>query len=227
MPRVNLSVKAVIFDMDGVITNTMPDHYWAWKTILHREDVKVDYFDIYTREGQKGIESVFELYAKYKKPVTLVKARTLLKQKEALFKKHARMRFVDGSRSFLKKLRRKNFDLALVTGTSRHEMQRILPSSIFELFDRTVTGSDVKKGKPHPEPFLKAIKNLNIGSTEAVVIENAPLGIRSAKEAGLKCIALTTSLPRKYLKMADYVFGSFREMEERVDFQWPGAKDEI
>ena len=218
---VNIPVKAVIFDMDGVITNTMPDHYWAWKTILHREGVRVDYFDIYTREGQKGIESVFELYAKYKRSVTLAKARTLLKEKEELFKKHARMRFVSGSRSFLKSLHRKRFDLALVTGTSRHEMHRILPTSIYRLFDKTVTGNDVKNGKPHPEPFLKAMKNLNVNPKDAVVIENAPLGIRCAKEAGLKCIALETSLPKKYLKMADHIFESFKEMEARVDFLRP------
>ncbi|HLD69311.1 MAG TPA: HAD family phosphatase, partial [Candidatus Omnitrophota bacterium] len=104
------------------------------------------------------------------------------------------------------------------TGTSRHELHRILPDYLYNLFSVVVTGTDVKNGKPHPEPFLKALKLLKIKSSEAVVIENAPLGIQSAKKAGLRCFALASSLPKQFLHEADAVFSSIKEMRGRVGF---------
>ena len=213
-----LAFNTIIFDMDGVITHTMPDHFRAWKTILKRHGIRVSHHDIYIREGQKGRESVVELFRKYNKKISSINTHRLLKQKEEFFKRIVKRRFIIGSRQFLRALYRQKFKLALVTGTSRPEMNRILPSSLCELFHVTVTGSDVKSGKPHPEPFLKAIKLLNSPVQKSIVIENAPLGIRSAKSAGLKCIALETSLPRKYLSEADYTFSSFRELKQKVNF---------
>ena len=82
----------------------------------------------------------------------------------------------------------------------------------------TVCGCDVQNGKPHPEPYLKALTKLNVSPKEAVVFENAPFGIRSAKAAGLFCIALETSLPASYLKGADAIFSSFKAIESKVRF---------
>ncbi len=213
-----LSVKAVIFDMDGVITNTMPDHYRAWVKILKKEGVAVTHHDIYSREGQRGIHSVEEMFKKYKRSFTNEIAARILKDKEEYFKKIVKTRFVPGARKFLKNLYRRNFKLALVTGTSRHELHQILPDSIYQLFSIVVTGNDVKDGKPHPEPYLKALKKLRIRAIEAVVIENAPFGIQSAKHAGLRCLALETSLPKKYLKRADFIFPSIKNLNQNVRF---------
>jgi len=68
-----------------------------------------------------------------------------------------------------------------------------------------VTGDSVKKGKPHPEPYLKAASVLGLRPKQCLVVENAPFGIASAKKAGMFCIAITTSLPRDYLKQADII----------------------
>ena len=218
MSKIRFNVKSVIFDMDGVITNTMPDHYHSWKTILKEEGLNVTYEDIYKREGQPGISSVRELSAEYKINFNEKKAAHILRRKEDLFKKIVKTRFIVGARNFLKKLYRDNIRLALVTGTSRHELCQILPASLRDLFSVIVTGSDVKHGKPHPEPYLKSLKDLKIKASAAVVIENAPFGIRSAKQAGLKCLALETSLPRKYLTEADAVFPSIKELQSSVIF---------
>ena len=204
--------------MDGVITNTMPDHYHAWKVILAEEGIHATHYDIYSREGQRGISSVEEIFNHYKKTFTPQVGMRILKDKETYFKKIVKERYVPGTRTLLKRLHQMGFKLALVTGTSKHELHRILPSHLYDLFDVIVTGNDVKNGKPHPEPYLKAIDKLGIKPREAVVIENAPFGIRSAKAAGLKCLALETSLPKKYLKGADDVFSSTRELEKKVSF---------
>ncbi len=204
--------------MDGVITNTMPDHYRSWRTVLGREGIPVTYHDIYCREGQPGINSVREIFKTYGKAYSDREGRRILCEKEELFKEIVRLRFIAGARSFLRRLHRGKFRLALVTGTSRHEMCRILPSSLRRLFTVTVTGSDVRHGKPHPEPYLLSLKKLGLKPGDAVVIENAPFGIQSAKRAGLRCLALETSLPRKYLKEADGVFGSVKELSDSVCF---------
>ncbi len=214
----NLKLKAVIFDMDGVITNTMPDHFRAWKTVLACEGIAVTQHDIYSREGQRGIHSVAEIFALYQKPFTEKKAKAILKRKEELFKKIVKTRFITGARRFLRDLRRQGFQLALVTGTSRHELHRILPKVIYKFFAIIVTGSDVKNGKPHPEPYLKAIRQLKIRPHETIAIENAPFGIRSAKAAGLRCLAIETSLSRQYLTKADGIFNSYNELKKKVRF---------
>ncbi len=218
MKKLQLNVRAVILDMDGVITNTMPDHFRSWKIILNKIDVPVTHYDVYCREGQRGIHSVRELATQYDRPVDGRQAQRILKEKEVYFKRIVRLRFILGARTFVKQLYKNNFRLALVTGTSHHEMCRILPASLRRLFSVIVTGSDVRHGKPHPEPYLKSLKKLKIKTREAVVIENAPFGIRSAKRAGLRCLALETSLPRKYLTEADAVFGSIKELSNGVCF---------
>lgn len=216
MPLVRLNTASVIFDMDGVITNTMPDHYLAWKMTLHKEGIPVTYLDVYSREGQRGLQSVKEFFQKYKKPLDERKAGRLLRKKEEHFKRIVQTRFVPGARLFLKDLHRNNFCLALVTGTSRHELKRILPDSLCRLFSVIITGSDVRYGKPHAEPYLKALARLKIKPAQAVAIENAPLGIQSAKKAGLRCLALATSLPAEYLKGADAVFPSIRTLRRKI-----------
>ena len=152
-------IKAIIFDMDGVITNTMPDHYKSWKIVLKDEGLNVTHYDIYSREGQTGISSLQGIFSTYEKQLNIKHANVILDKKEELFKKIVKSRFIAGSRSFLKKLYAQGFILALVTGTSRHELHKILPDNLYSLFDTIITGSDVRKGKPHPEPFLKALKN--------------------------------------------------------------------
>lgn len=211
-------VKAFIFDMDGVITDTMPYHFAAWKKVFKEQGIKVNYFDIYKREGQAGLASVVEILKEKKIKFTLQEAKLLLAKKEEFFKRIVKTRFVTGARPFIRFLKKQGFLLGLVTGTSRQEMERILPGHILDLFDATVTGDEVRKSKPHPEPFLKALKLLRVKPNEAVVIENAPFGIKAAKKGGLFCLALKTSLPGRFLKEADIVLNSYPEFKKFCKF---------
>ena len=212
----NNNLNAVIFDMDGVITDTMPYHFLAWKTVFADHGVEVSREDVYKREGQKGINSVQEIFNEHNKVFNLKEAKSILKEKEDLFKKIFKRRFIKGSRSFIKYLSHKGYRLALVTGTSRHEAKELLPEKLWNAFEVTVCGCDVQNGKPHPEPYLTALKKLKLKSSQIVVVENAPFGVASAKAAGLKCFALETSLPRKFLKRADAVFASYKELSHEI-----------
>ena len=98
-------------------------------------------------------------------------------------------------------------------------MKRILPKYLRDLFSVIVTGDDVKRGKPHPEPYLKALKKLKLKAKDVVVIENAPFGIDSARRARLMCLALSTSLPKTYLKDADFIFPSFKALRSKVSLR--------
>lgn len=217
--KVVFKVHAVIFDMDGVITDTMSYHMRAWRSVLLRHGVSVSKNDIYKREGQKGVDSVREILSDYKKPSDRKLVQEILLEKEELFKSIVKKRYIAGSRGFLKKLKRGGFKLALVTGTARHEVYEILPDEIYGLFDAVVCGSDVQNGKPHPEPYLTALSKLKLESKQAVVIENAPFGIQSAKEAGIRCLGLETSLSKKFLNKADAVFHSFAHMTSKASFE--------
>jgi beta-phosphoglucomutase len=204
--------------MDGVITNSMPEHYQAWKKVLTDEGIDITRHEIYLREGQPGQQTIKELFAADHLEYSEKKAKAILQKKERFFKKIVKTRFIPGIRSFLKGLDQQGFQMALVTGTARHEVQKMLPVSLNGLFDAIITGSDVTHGKPHPEPFRKVLQQLALPAADCVVIENAPFGIRSAHRAGLRCIALQTSLPRQYLSDAEWVFSSVAEMRAQMEF---------
>ncbi len=218
MKRITLRIRAVVFDMDGVITNTMPDHYRAWKKVFSEIGIKVNRLDVYSREGQSGFQSILEICRERDRPCTAREARVLLSRKERLFKRNVRIRFIPGARRFLRQLRRSGFLLGLVTGTARQEVAKMLSEDITRLFSVIVTASDVCNGKPHPEPYLKAVGRLKVRPRDAVAIENASSGIRSARMAGLWCVALETSLPKVFLSEAEAVYPNIRVLRQNVTF---------
>ena len=119
-----------------------------------------------------------------------------------------------GARSLIKNCCRNGLKLALVTGTARSEVIKILPQNLLDCFDVIVSGSDVRQGKPHPEPYLKAVKALKVAKADAIVVENAPFGITSAVKAGLFCVAIETSLPKAYLKDADKIIHDYQGLRK-------------
>jgi beta-phosphoglucomutase len=222
MLKKDFPLQSIIFDMDGVITNTMPDHFRTWAQAMAEKNINITTMDIYKREGQPGLQSLREIFAEYEIPFDEIKAKHILFRKEELFKELRHTRYIPGARSFLKHCWEEGFRLAIVTGTASSELSRILPMNLRRYFEVIITGSDVSKGKPHPEPYLKALASLKISPEDAIVIENAPYGIRSAKSAGLVCLALMTSLPEEYLIEADYIFPSYNHLLDEIQFLLKG-----
>ncbi|MBI1987601.1 MAG: HAD family phosphatase [Nitrospinae bacterium] len=210
---------AVLFDMDGVIVDSMPFHFRAWHQAFASIGVEVSQEEIYLREGEKGEVTAREILEERKIPPREEERQELVRRKREIFRQIVTHELFPGVRELLEELRSRGASLGLVTGTSRKEAERLLPEGFLDQFDVVVTGDDVRQGKPHPEPYLKAVRELGLDPSQCVVIENSPNGIRSAKGAGLRCIALTTSLPREHLGEADRVVDSLTEVREVLSLE--------
>ena len=197
--------KAVVFDMDGVIVDSMPYHYLAWYEALRPYGVRVTCFDVYSKEGEQWQKSVQGFLKKSGIDPTAKLLNEIFKSRQKIFYKYFKLHIFDRAEDTIVDLKKKGFRLALVTGTPDDLIKKILPMRIYRMFEYIVAGNHVKKGKPHPAPYLKAAKMLGIKPSECMVVENAPYGIESAKRAGMYCVAISTSLPDEYLTKADRI----------------------
>jgi beta-phosphoglucomutase len=204
--------EAFLFDMDGVITDSMPNHFEAWRRIFEKIGISVSRNEILRREGERGMVTLESITARSGLTLPRKQLSDLLLEKEALFSSLPRPALFPGAEELITDLSRRGKKLALVTGTSLAEAQGNLPPDLFDCFHTVVSGDLVCWGKPDPEPYLRAVNALRILPREALVIENAPFGIQSAREAGLCCVALTTSLPAKNLEGADRIVGDMQEL---------------
>lgn len=202
--------------MDGVITDTMPFHFIAWQKVFRTQGIELEEIEVYEREGEQGQVSISVLLAKHGRHVTPEEQKGLLEEKERIFKEISHPKLFPCIDGILQDLKKRGFKLGLVTGTSRDEVKKVIPGHVMGYFAVMVTGDSVATGKPSPEPYLKAIDLLNIDPRDAVVIENAPYGITSAKRAGIFCIAITTYLPKAYLKDADLILDSLEEIKGSI-----------
>lgn len=205
MKRLKNRPKAVIFDMDGVIVDSMPYHFMAWYETMRPMGVRVSCFDVYSKEGERWEKSLKYFLRRAGIAPDKKLMRRIFAKRQKVFKEDFKCFIFRGVREFLHCLKNKGYPLGLVTGTPLRDIKDVLPDNISNLFDCVVGGDSVKKGKPHPDPYLKAAGILGVAPAECVVVENAPFGIESAKRAKMFCVAITTGLPRQYLKKADVV----------------------
>lgn len=121
---------------------------------------------------------------------------------------------------FLTQLKEQNISIGLVTGAIRSEVEYILQrAEIATYFDIIVAGDDLKLGKPKPEPYLLAIKQLNLHPSECLAIEDNPVGIEAAKQAKIQVVGISNIYPLHMLqRQANWTVDDFLEIElDRVD----------
>jgi beta-phosphoglucomutase len=217
MQKLKFNPKAIIFDMDGVIVDSMPYHFLAWYEALRPWGIRVTCFDVFAKEGEKWQKSLYDFLKKANIKPEQKTLQAIFKERQRIFKKYFRRFIFKGAEEFLIYLKNNGHTLGLVTGTPTDEIKTILPIKIRNLFTCIIAGDLVKKGKPHPEPYLKAAKYLKLKPSECIVVENAPYGIESAKKAGMFCIAITTSLPKEYLKKADIIVEDLETIEKLIN----------
>lgn len=208
-----LHPEAVLFDMDGVIVDSMPYHFLAWYEALREFDCSVTSFDVYAHEGEPWQTTLPKFLDKNHKTYDEKFVRKIFDTRQKIFKRVFKRYIFHGADHVLTTLHARGMKLALVSGTPARDIKKILPKYLYRLFDVIVGGDQVKRGKPHPEPYRTGAKLLGVDPKQCVVVENAPLGIRSAKSAKMKCIAITTSLPKPYLKKADLIIERITDLE--------------
>jgi HAD superfamily hydrolase (TIGR01509 family) len=208
-------IRAVVFDMDGVIVDSERLHLLADAETFERHGIMVPkeaWNDIFGMKSDDGLRLILERYGNGEEnPLVLAQ------EKRDRYFELARegLDLIPGVREFIISCRNRSLLTAVTTsGLGWYQRPFLERLGIDTLFDVIVTGDEVRHGKPHPEPYLLTASRLGCNPAECVVIEDADNGIRSAKAAGCIAIGITTSLPRETLLAAgaDYVINGFGEL---------------
>ena len=217
--------------MDGVLYDSMPHHVQAWGETLSQRGLKLSPEDIYMLEGRTGNSTIdIVIQQNWGRNATQEEKETIYAQKARRFVElNATPRLIPNVLDVLKKIKELGLKQGVVTGSGQPTLFNSLDENFPDYFDKDliVTAFDVHYGKPHPEPYLMGLKKANVQPDEAIVIENAPLGIESAVAAGIYTIAVNTGpLPDEVLLQsgANIVFPSMKALAESDIWDKIGAK---
>lgn len=204
--------RGVLFDLDGTLIRSMEDHYRAWKHALSVIGYPLQRQEYFPLEGLPVKEIARQYCELAGAPESAIES--VMREKERHYLDHHRLRFYANARDVVKLARKKKMLSAIVTAGLKERVERSLPEDFLRLFDGLVTSDITARGKPFPDPYLKGLDVLGLKPHEAIVIENAPIGIRSAKAAGLFCVAICSTLPKEKLSEADLTIDSIGELKE-------------
>ncbi|MBI4549800.1 MAG: HAD-IA family hydrolase, partial [Candidatus Omnitrophica bacterium] len=177
--------------------------------------LRIQPMDYYRWEGLSVYEVPEKLFGAYGKQ-TPSDPKALVQKKEAYYKQNHTFSFYPGALDMLDGLARNGIKTAVVTAALYERLKHTVSAEILNKFDAVVTGEDTRLGKPSPEPYLKALMKLQLAPEECLAVENAPLGIESAKKAGLYCAAVCSTLDRSYLGSADAIFDSLEHFKKSL-----------
>jgi beta-phosphoglucomutase len=202
---------AVIFDMDGTLVATTEADFLAWQKLFLKYGKHLSYESYFPLLGKKSIDVVQEGLG--------------LHGDHALQAMHKKMEFFEdivkeqgittlpNAEIFLQEIQAANIPIALATSSRKMKMQLVMEESgLGKYFSVFVTGEEVAHGKPDPEIFLLAAERLNVDPKYCLVIEDAINGVASAKAAGMKCIAITSTHADDALVAADMVVDHYSEL---------------
>jgi HAD superfamily hydrolase (TIGR01509 family) len=209
-----IKIKAVLFDQDGVILDSQDTHYRAERMIFDRNEIFFPEEEHKRLQG-RNIRDIIDVAIKSQNVKKT--SQELVEEKRALWREMAKkeLKVFPGFYELIELLKKK-YKIALTTSAGR--ITRDFIESLFPeqkgIFDVEVTGDEVKNTKPDPEPYLLTASRLKLGPEECLVIEDALNGIISAKRAGMKVIAITTSLEKEELEKEnpDLIINSLKEI---------------
>lgn len=209
--------------MDGVLYDSMKYHTLAWQRMMSERGVECDRDEFYLYEGMTGAATINLLFRRaFGRDCDPEEARRLYERKSSLFREIGKREPMPGCADLLRRFKEAGVRCVLVTGSGQVSLLDAINEDypgVFAPTDR-VTAHDVKHGKPDPEPYLKGLEIAGVEPHEAIVIENAPLGVKAGKAAGLYTVAITTGpIPREeFIKEgADVIFPSMPEAAEGID----------
>ncbi len=210
--------RAYFFDMDGVLFDSMPHHAIAWEEVMKIHDLPFTTYDCYINEGRTGESVIREAFQKaLGRDATPDEVKTIYAEKSAYYHQLLKTTTptIPGVAEVLQYVKNSGSQIWVVTGSGMRTLLDSLNTVFPSVFqqDRMITAFDVTHGKPNPEPYLKAWERSGLKKEQCFVIENAPLGIRSGKAAGLTVYAVNTGiLTKEDLAQADKVFDNMTEL---------------
>lgn len=208
-------LRAVIFDFDGVITDSEILHFRSFNQVLAQHGMEItvkDYYKDYL--GLTDLDLLNLLVNKGLLELDDEGIKNLAKQKEQVFEKLAQTegRIIGGVRDFLEMLKDNSIRMAICSGALLAEIELILEEAKLRVFFEVIVSAEyVKKGKPNPEGFLLTLQRLNKKSrnpalsSQCIVIEDSHWGLEAAKAAGMHTIAITNSYDAEQLSLAEKV----------------------
>ncbi len=195
-------MKAVLWDMDGVLVDSAPFHFQAWQGLFASLGREVSEADFRRTFGLRNDAILRDLLG----DLPPAEVQRLAARKEELFRRAARRGItpLPGALALLRLLQKRGVELALVSSTPCANIELVLRSLGLETTFATVVGEeDVTRGKPDPEGFLLAAERLAVPPAECVVIEDAPAGVEAAKRGGMRCVGVYRGRPLEALAQAD------------------------
>ena len=211
-----MPVRAVIFDMDGVLVDSYQAHLKSWQALARAHGRQFTERQFAASFGQTSREIIRHYWSDI---VAEVDVAAWDAQKEEFYRDLLRTDFpeMDGAGELVRALRDAGFALAIGSSGPPENVEIVidlLPAG--HLFDITVSGMDVERGKPNPDVFLKAAAKLSIEAKSCLVVEDAPVGVEAARRAGMAVVAITGTAQRAKLAVADLVVDSLRELTVEV-----------
>ena len=214
-------LNAVIFDFDGVILDSEGLHFKIFNQVLERYKIFVTWEDYQKRYiGYNDEDALKIIFKNNKKRVNKKIIDELITRKAVLFEESVHNNGAEvfpGVVELIKSIPVK-LPIGLCSGALRSDIVPVLKNlKIKRFFKSIVTAEDTKKSKPYPDPYLLSLKNLNIQDpSKTIAIEDTPAGINSAKEAGMKVLAVTNTFSSGYLYEADAIASSLSEVNRKT-----------
>ena len=213
-------IRAILFDMDGVLFDSMKNHAEAWVRAMKENNLIMSREDVYMNEGRTG-EGTIDIFAReqWGREATDEEKEYIYKVKSDIFNTLPHVEPVNGAWEVLKAVKQMGLQRVIVTGSGQRSLLERLEKNFPGIFsaDLMVTAFDVKHGKPHPEPYLIGMQKAGVEPWEAIVVENAPLGVRSAVAANIFTIGVNTGpLPNSMLtdEGASLVFNKMQDLAD-------------
>lgn len=211
--------KAVLFDMDGVLYNSMPNHAVAWQQAMAQFNINMTAADAYATEGARGVDTIRTIVKQQQnRDIDEAEAQRMYDVKTSIFHSMPTAPVFDGVIAIMRKIKDCGMAIGVVTGSGQKPLIARLVNDFgnFIKEESIVTAYDVKNGKPAPDPYLMGMKKVGgLKPCETIVVENAPLGVKAGVSAGCFTIAVNSGpLPDEALanEGANIVFGTMTEL---------------
>ncbi|HBB38322.1 MAG TPA: HAD family phosphatase [Candidatus Magasanikbacteria bacterium] len=206
--------QAIIFDIDGTMIDNMPIHKHAWREFCARKNIVLTDDDF--RNKVSGLRNDQICKNLFGDDISDEDIEAYAAEKEAVYREIYKpyIKEVPGLTNVLERLKEKNLKLAIATTAPKENRKFVLEAlNMQDSFDIILGEEDVQKGKPNPEIYLKTAGLLKVDPTTCLVFEDSPVGVASAKNAGMTVVGITTSHSAEELKDADIIIEDFTELE--------------